>query len=330
MVCRFSSKTEIEHGASLPMHAVVYSCKSLATSLVWPSSFDEVGIHADNIARSTLRRAPTAQVPGFTVTAVLTLALGVGATTAIFSCVYGLLLKSLPFQDASSIVALSETNPQVQNGIEATYPDYEDWKSQQSSFSQIAAYSTINPDTVSLVMDGHSEQVHRVIVSGNFFSLLGISPLIGRLINEQDDTPANDHVAVLSASAWDRYFGRDPGVLGRDVELNGAVYTVVGVLPPGAAYPTEGEVWLPLSLLDHDTRVSRIWHSVNVLGRLRPGIGLTSANADMQMVAVRLAAEYPATNRKLEWCFSSRCAKNSWGRCGQPLSAFWARSCWYC
>ncbi len=113
--------------------------------------------------------------PGFTVTAVLTLALGVGATTAIFSCVYALLLKSLPFRDASSIVRLSETHPQGPNGIEATYPDYEDWKLQQSSFSQIAAYSTINPDTVSLALDGHSEQVHRVIVSGNFFSLLGIS-----------------------------------------------------------------------------------------------------------------------------------------------------------
>jgi predicted permease len=234
--------------------------------------------------------------PGFTVTAVLTLALGVGATTAIFSCVYGLLLKSLPFRDASSIVALSETTPQVPS-IEATYPDYEDWRSQQSSFSQIAAYSTINPDTVSLVADGHSEQVHRVIVSGNFFSLLGISPLIGRMINEQDDTPASDHVAVLSSSAWDRYFGRNPGVVGRNIDLNGAIYTVVGVLPPGAAYPTEGEVWLPLSLLDHDTRVSRVWHSVNVLGRLRPGVGLPSAKADMQTIAVRLAVAYPATNR---------------------------------
>ena len=235
--------------------------------------------------------------PGFTVTAVLTLALGVGAATAIFSCVYGLLLKSLPFRDASSIVALSETHPQVQKSMEATYPDYEDWKAQQNSFSQIAAYSTINPDTVSLVMDGHAEQVHRVIVSGDFFSLLGISPLIGRMINERDDTPASDHVAVLSASAWDRYFGRDPGVVGRNVDLNGASYTIVGVLPPGAAYPTEGEVWLPLSLLDQDTRVSRVWHSVNVLGRLRPGIGLPSAKADMQTVAARLAAAYPATNR---------------------------------
>jgi hypothetical protein len=94
--------------------------------------------------------------PGFTVTAVLTLALGVGATTAIFSCVYGLLLKSLPFADADRIVAMSETHPQIKGGIVATYPDYEAWRKQQTSFSQVAAYSTLNPATVSLVMDGHS------------------------------------------------------------------------------------------------------------------------------------------------------------------------------
>src|SRR5262252_8486561 len=162
----------------------------------------QIILHDLRYAARQLRKSP-----GFAITVVLTLALGVGATTAIFSCVYGLLLKSLPFRDASQIVALSATHSQIQSGMEATYPDYEDWKSQQSSFSQVAAYSTLNPDTVSLVGDGHSEQVHRVIVSGNFFSLLGISPLIDRLINEQDDTPASDHVAVLSASAWDRYFG---------------------------------------------------------------------------------------------------------------------------
>ncbi len=237
--------------------------------------------------------------PGFTVTAVLTLALGVGATTAIFSTVYGLMLKSLPFRDADRIVALSETHPQVKGGAEATYPDYEDWRAQQNTFAQIAAYSTLNPNTVSLAMDGHSEQVHRVLASGNFFSLLGISPVIGRAINEQDDSPENNHVAVLSAEAWQRYFGRDPGVVGRNVDLNGAGYTIIGVLPAGAAYPAEGEVWLPLSLLDQETRVSRVWHSVNVLGRLRPGTGLPEATADMQAVSARLAAAYPATNRNV-------------------------------
>lgn len=245
-------------------------------------------------ATRNLRRSP-----GFTATVVVTLALGVGATAAIFSCVYALLLQSLPFADAGRIIALSETHPQITGGIEATYPDYEDWKAQQRSFTQIAAYSTLNPETVSLVTDGHAEQVHRVLASGNFFPLLGINPMIGRVIGETDDKPESDHVALLSASAWERYFGRDPGVVGRSVSLNGTAFTIIGVLPFGAAYPSEGEVWLPLSLLDQETRESRVWHSVRVLGRLRRGVGLTEARADMQTISARLATAYPATNRNV-------------------------------
>lgn len=235
--------------------------------------------------------------PGFTVTAVLTLALGIGATTAIFSCVYGVLLKSLPFKDERSIIAISEINPRVKGGFEATYLDYLDWRAQQTSFSQVAAYSTINPNTVSLLLDGRAEQLQRVLASGNFFSLLGVSPLAGRLFDEQDDTPGKDHVAVLSASAWRSYFGGNPNALGRSVTLNGTTYTIIGVLPSGASYPADGEVWLPLSLLDQPTQASRVWHSVNVLGRLRPGVSLSMARADMQTVAQRLSAAYPATNR---------------------------------
>ncbi|WP_058185752.1 ABC transporter permease [Terracidiphilus gabretensis] len=245
-------------------------------------------------AARNLRRSPA-----FTATVVLTLALGVGATAAIFSCVYALLLQSLPFTDAGRIIALSETHPQITGGIEATYPDYEDWKEQQHSFTQLAAYSTLNPETVSLVTDGHAQQVHRVLASGNFFSVLGITPRIGRLIGEQDDKPENDHVAMLSASAWDRYFGNDPGIVGRSVNLNGTAFTIIGVLPVGAAYPSEGEVWLPLSLLDQETRASRVWHSVRVLGRLRPGVKFPEARADLQAVSARLAAAYPATNRNI-------------------------------
>ena len=218
--------------------------------------------------RYALRQLRKAQ--SFTVAAVLTLALGIGANTAIFSVVYGLLLKSLPFHDAGRIVAILETHPQVTGGAEATYPDYLDWRAQQKSFEQVAAYSVVNPSTVSLVVGGAGEQVHRVLASGNFFSVLGVSPLLGRVFSEQDEKPGSDHVAVLSATAWRRYFGGDARVVGRSIDLNGASYTVVGVLPPGAAYPAEGEVWLPLSLMDKQTQASRVWHMVNVLGRLRP------------------------------------------------------------
>ena len=236
--------------------------------------------------------------PGFTVAAILTLALGVGATTAIFSVVYGLLLASLPFHDATRIINIGESHPQVPGSIEATYPDYQDWKTQQKSFTEVAAFSDLNPATVSLAVNGHAEQIHRVLASGNLFSLLGVSPLLGRSLNQQDERPGSDHVAVLSSGAWERYFGRDPRAVGRSVDLNGASYTIVGVLPPGAAYPADGDVWLPLSLLDSATQASRVWHSVDVLGRLRPGVTLSQATADMQTIAARLAAAYPATNRR--------------------------------
>src|ERR1700751_3299458 len=134
--------------------------------------------------------------PGFAITVVLTLALGIGTTTAIFSCVYGLLLKSLPFQDERSIITISATNPQVKGDSDATYLDYRDWRKQQTSFSQVAAYTTINPSSVSLLLDGKPAQVHRVLASGNFFSLLGSTPLAGRLFNDQDDITGKDHVAV--------------------------------------------------------------------------------------------------------------------------------------
>jgi predicted permease len=237
------------------------------------------------------------KAPGFAVTAVLTLALGIGATTAIFSAVYGLLLKSLPFRDAERIVAALETHAQIAGGAEATYPDYEDWRTQQRSFSELAAYSTLNPNTVSVWANGNASQLHRVLASGNFFSALGVSAQLGRTLGERDQVPGDDHVAVLSALAWQKYFGRDAGVVGRTIDLNGASFTIVGVLPAGAAFPVEGEIWLPLSLLDKETRSSRVWHSVKVIGRLRDGVDLAGARVDMQTIAARLAVTYPATNR---------------------------------
>ncbi|MBV8116140.1 MAG: ABC transporter permease [Silvibacterium sp.] len=237
--------------------------------------------------------------PGFTLTAVFTLALGIGANAAIFSAVYRLLLQSLPFPESERVMNIFETHPQVTGGAEVTYPDYQDWKKQQRSFEQVAAYSTLNPDTVSLVSGNQSAQVHRVLASGNFFATFGTAPLIGRTFTEKDEAPGADHVAVLSAAAWQQYFGQDPGIVGRGIALNGSSYTVIGVLEPGAAFPATGEVWLPLSLLDQPTQTSRVWHSVNVIGRLHLGIGLAEAKADMQTIAARIAAAYPATNRNV-------------------------------
>lgn len=167
--------------------------------------------------------------PGFTITVVLTLALGIGATTAIFSCIYGLLLESLPFPDEHNLVAISTINANVKGGIEATFPDYLDWRRQQTSFSQIAAYSAVNPTTISLFVDGRAEPLRRVLVSGNFFSLLGVKPLAGRLFDKQDNTPGRDHVAVISASAWTAFSAAIP-------KLSVAPYRSMGLPTPSSAY----------------------------------------------------------------------------------------------
>ncbi|HTB98703.1 MAG TPA: ABC transporter permease [Terracidiphilus sp.] len=234
---------------------------------------------------------------GFTVVAVATLALGVGANTAIFSVVYGLLLQSLPFRDAGRIVSILETHPRITGGVEATFQDYLDWRKQQTSFEQLAAYSVLNPATVSLRLADRSESIHRVLASGNFFSVLGVSPLMGRALEERDDVSGGNRVAVLSETAWRRYFGANPGILGQSIDLDGTSYSVVGVLPPRAEFPAEGDVWLPLAFLDQPTQASRVWHSVRVLGRLRPGVTLAGARSEMETIAGRIAETNPATNR---------------------------------
>jgi predicted permease len=237
--------------------------------------------------------------PGFAVTAILTFALGIGATTAIFSAAYALLLRSLPFQHADRIIGVYETHPQIVGGAEVNFLDYQDWRRQQTSFEQVAAYSGASSDTMSLVMGDHGEQVHTVLASSNLFSLLGVAPLLGRTFVEQDDTPNASHVVILSAEAWQRYFGGDHGILGRNIDLNGVGYTVIGVLPPGRTYPTAGEFWMPLSLMDKESQNRRVGHTLDVLGRLKPGVDLAEARADMQAIAARLAQAYPATNRNI-------------------------------
>lgn len=243
-------------------------------------------------AARRLRRSPA-----FTFTAVATLALGIGANAAISSVVYGLLLASLPFRDAGRLVSILENMPRAAAPIEASYPDFQDWRRQQKSFEALAAYSTLNPSTVSLRLPQSSVQINRVLASANFFSLLGITPIAGRTFNEADEQNGHSNVAVLSLEAWQRYFGRDPKMVGKTINLNGSAYTVVGILPAHGSFPADGEVWLPLSLLDPATQSSRVWHSVRVLGRLHGGVTLRAATVEMQTIAGRLAEENPATNR---------------------------------
>lgn len=235
--------------------------------------------------------------PAFTFTAVATLALGIGVNVAIFSAVYGLLVASLPFRDADRLVSILESVPRAVAPMEASYPDFQDWQRQQTSFQALAAYSTINPSTVSLRLPEGAVQLNRVLASGNFFSVLGVTPISGRAFDEAEDTPGHNNVAILSLAAWQKYFGRDPKIIGQPINLNGSAFTVVGILPAHGEFPADGDVWLPLSLLDQPTQTSRVWHSVRVLGRLRAGVSLDQANTELQTIAGRLAEANPATNR---------------------------------
>lgn len=232
---------------------------------------------------------------GFAATTILTIALAIGANTAIFSVVYGVLLESLPFSDPSRLVCVREISPRVPDSSEATYPDYLAWKVQQTSFDDLAAYSSLNPTTVTLRLPGRSEQVDRVLVSGNFFSLLGVKPAVGRDLDQADDKLNGVQVAMLSFTAWQRYFNSDPNIAGSRIALDGSTFTIVGVLPV-ASYPVQGDVWLPLSQLNKQIRDSRVWHSVKVVGRLRQGVTMAQANSEMTTIAATLAAQFPDSN----------------------------------
>ncbi len=236
--------------------------------------------------------------PGFTAVAVLTLAVGIGATTAIASVVYSLLLRSLPFRDAGRLAVLHEQHPQA-GAIDAAYPDYLDWRAQSRAFAGLAAYSFSGYKDAVLAVDGQPEEVRATLVSADLFPLLGVRPRLGRGFVAADEVPGHDRQVLLSDLLWRRRFNGNPGVIGRAVRLNGEVVTVTGVLPAGSQFPLDAELLLPLSRLSEDDRTNRRYHIVGVVGRLRPGATFAAAQSEMTTIAGRLQQSYPATNRDL-------------------------------
>ncbi len=233
--------------------------------------------------------------PSFTAVAILTLALGIGATTAIASVVYALLLRSLPFHDAGRLAAVAEVSPQGE-ALEAAYPDFLDWRAQAKSFAGLAAYSFEGYKDAALVIDGEPHAVRATLVTPDLFPLLGIRPRLGRGFLPGEDAPGKDQVAVLGYRLWkDRFLG-DPHVAGRVVRLNGKPFTILGVLPAGRQLPFDTEMFLPISLLGEGDRTSRKYHVVDVVARLRPGVTFDAARAEMTTLAKRLDQAYPATN----------------------------------
>jgi putative ABC transport system permease protein len=233
------------------------------------------------------------KTPAFTVVAVIALALGIGATTAILSVVNGVLLRPLPYADGDRLVVLLHAG---RNPVSPA--NVIDWKAQTHSFTDIAAaeYWSAN-----LTSGDQPENVLGLRVSSGIFPMLGVAPMLGRTFTAQEDVSGTEHVAVFSHGLWRRRFGGDRSIVGRTVSLDGEPFTVLGVMPPtfqfAPFWATHAEMWVPLGLTGRST--NRDAQSLRAFARLRPGVGLEQARSDIAAVTARLERQYPGTNKNV-------------------------------
>jgi putative ABC transport system permease protein len=234
-----------------------------------------------------------AKSPGFTVVAVLTLALGIGANTAIFSVVNAVLLAPLPYKDPGRLVTLWGANPRLSSEDFPLSPAvFSTWKAENRVFEEIAASSD---DLDTITGSGEPEMVIGYDFSADYFHVLDAKPELGRTFLPEEDRTGGPNVAVLSDNIWRRRFNADPSIIGKTIQLGSAPFTVVGVMPPTFRYPDKVEIWTPLAL---PASASTDWKNryLRVLARLRPGVTLDEAQAQMSVLAERLAREHPDTN----------------------------------
>ena len=233
-----------------------------------------------------------AKSPGFTAVAVATLALAIGANTAIFSLIRGILLRPLPFPAAERVVAVEEQN-ESKGDVSVSAPNFFDWQSQTRVFSAMGAYFTTG---LALAEGSEPERLRATVATPGFFPALAVRPELGRTFTEAEAKRGSEHVAVLSHGLWRRRFRSDPGVLGHLLRLDGESYTIVGVMPAGFRYPEEAsDLWIPAAFGPNLER-QRGAHYLDVVARLAPGIPLDRARTEMAAIAARLAAQHPNTN----------------------------------
>src|SRR3954447_15138828 len=229
--------------------------------------------------------------PGFTAVAVITLALGIGANTAIFSLVNAVLLRSLPYEDANRLVMVWEDASFA--GFPRNTPapaNFSDWRSQNQTFAGMAA-ATIR--SFNLTGEGQPEKIEANGVTSNFFSLLGVRPILGRGFLPDDESAQSNKVAVVSYELWQRVLGGQSSVVGKNVLLSGEKYTVIGVMPAGFQFlNSEVNLWVPVDL-DAEGWRNRGGHYLVVFGRLKPGVTVTQANSDIKTIMARIAHDYP-------------------------------------
>jgi hypothetical protein len=237
-------------------------------------------------ARQLLKR------PGFTFLAIFSMALGIGANTAIFSLIDTVLLRPLPVRDASQLVELYGTLHNNSDDTIQSYPNYKEYRDRNDVLSGLLAYRMV---VTSLSHNGNNQRVWGYLVTGNYFDVLGVKPALGRaFLPEEDQTPGSHPVAILSYGAWQRRFGSDPGIVGQTISLNNRAYTVVGVASKGflgteVAYAPE--FWVPIMMakeIEPDTNYleSRESDNLFVVGRLKPGVTRAQAEAALQTITL--------------------------------------------
>src|SRR6266480_549317 len=235
--------------------------------------------------------------PGFTIVAVIALALGIGANTAIFSVVNTVLLRPLPYKDPDRLAMVWEDNSK--QGFPRDTPaaaNYIDWRDQNHVFEGMAAMVEIS---FNLTSAGEPERIDGHRVSANLFSLLGINPQLGRAFLPEEDQPGANHVVIMSHGLWQRQFGADPAIIGKPINLNGESFTVVGVMPRGFQFPRRADqLWIPIAFDTTEAR-ERGNHYLQVIARLKPGITLERTQAEMTTIAGRLEQQYTKTNTSI-------------------------------
>ncbi len=232
--------------------------------------------------------------PGFTVLAVITLALGIGFNTAVFSVVDAAVLRPLAYSRPEELVRIWDSNPgRGFDRFSASPPNFVDWRAQNTTLAGMAAFTG---DDATLTAEGEPLRLRGYAVSPALFPVLGVSPLYGRAFDAEDENPGREPAVLLSWSFWQRRFGGDTGVVGRTISLDGKSRTIRGVMPRGFRYPSrDADIWTPL-VLDAKTLENRGAHWLGVVARRKPGVSPAAAQADLSAIAARLAAAYPEKN----------------------------------
>jgi hypothetical protein len=258
--------------------------------------------------------------PGFTAVAALTLALGIGANTAIFSVTNAVLLRQLPYSEPERLVHLVSVN--AGRGIERgsiPYADFIDWRDQSGLFERIVLYTAEKP---TIIGDADPERITAVVVSEGYFEMIGANPLLGRTFTPEEHQPGPGGVVVISRGLWQRRYGGDPNIVGRTISFGGPPYTIIGVVDQAAVWPTEAQLWIPLGFGPNETDMrhdNMIWQA---LGRLKRDVTLTHAKARLATMAED-RTRLPGIAQRLEFRCNptARVCGRSQARSGDPGAA---------